>query len=103
MVKDAFISAEDKNFYTHPGYDPRGMAAAAVELVRSRGESVRGASTIPQQVAKNFFLSADRTAERKIKELIIAARLTRTLSKDQILELYPVSYTHLTLPTNREV
>ena len=88
VVKDAFISAEDKNFYTHPGYDPRGMAAAAVELVRSRGESVRGASTIPQQVAKNFFLSADRTAERKIKELIIAARLTRTLSKDQILELY---------------
>ena len=88
MVKQAFISAEDKNFYTHQGYDPRGMAAAAVEMIRSRGESARGASTITQQVAKNFFLSADRTAERKIKELIIASRLTELLSKDKILELY---------------
>ncbi|ARJ68568.1 penicillin-binding protein 1A [Paracoccus contaminans] len=88
MVKQAFISAEDKNFYTHQGYDPRGMAAAAVEMIRSRGESARGASTITQQVAKNFFLSADRTAERKIKELIIASRLTKLLSKDKILELY---------------
>tara|TARA_R110002020_G_scaffold37872_29_gene114344 strand:- start:9854 stop:12349 length:2496 start_codon:yes stop_codon:yes gene_type:complete len=88
LVKQAFISAEDKNFYTHPGYDPRGIASAAFDAVKSRGENVRGASTIPQQVVKNFLLSGDRQAERKIKEIILAARLEDTLSKDQILELY---------------
>lgn len=88
VVKQAFISAEDKNFYTHKGYDARGIIAAAVEAVRSRGENVRGASTITQQVMKNFLLSSDRSAERKIKELILATRLEETLSKDRILELY---------------
>ncbi|MEX0287060.1 MAG: penicillin-binding protein 1A [Paracoccaceae bacterium] len=88
MVKQAFISAEDKNFYIHKGYDPRGIAAAIVEAVRSRGQDVRGASTITQQVMKNFLLSGDRKAERKIKEIILAARLEQTLNKDQILELY---------------
>lgn len=88
LVKQAFISAEDKNFYTHKGYDTRGIAAAAVEAVRSRGKSVRGASTITQQVMKNFLLSGDRRAERKIKEIILAARLEETLDKEQILELY---------------
>ncbi|WP_112873655.1 penicillin-binding protein 1A [Paracoccus endophyticus] len=88
VVKQAFISAEDKNFYTHRGYDPRGMMGALVQAVRSRGESVRGASTISQQVMKNFKLSSDRTAERKVKELILATRLEKSLSKDQILELY---------------
>ncbi|MEY8842276.1 transglycosylase domain-containing protein, partial [Cribrihabitans sp. XS_ASV171] len=88
LVKQAFISAEDKNFYTHHGYDPRGIAAAAFDAVKSRGENVRGASTITQQVMKNFLLSGDRRAERKIKEIILAARLEQTLDKEQILELY---------------
>ena len=88
LVKQAFISAEDKNFYTHQGYDPRGIIAAAVEAVKSKGENVRGASTITQQVMKNFLLSGDRRAERKIKEIILATRLEETLDKEQILELY---------------
>ena len=88
MVKQAFISAEDKNFYSHNGYDARGIAAAAVEAVRSRGGNVRGASTITQQVMKNFLLSGDRKAARKIKEIILATRLEETLDKDRILELY---------------
>ena len=75
MVKQAFISAEDKNFYNHKGYDLGGIAKAAIEAVRSRGSSVRGASTITQQVMKNFLLSGDRKAERKIKEIILAAHL----------------------------
>ncbi len=88
LVKQAFISAEDKNFYSHKGYDMRGIAAAAIEAVQSRGANVRGASTITQQVMKNFLLSGDRKAERKIKEIILAARLEETLNKEQILELY---------------
>ncbi|SDX21871.1 penicillin-binding protein 1A [Roseicitreum antarcticum] len=88
MVKYAFVSAEDRNFYTHQGFDPRAIAAAAYEAIASRGESVRGASTITQQVMKNFLLSGDRTGERKIKEIILATRVEGTLSKDQILELY---------------
>ena len=88
MVKQAFISAEDKNFYTHDGYDLRGIAAAGIDAVRSRGQDVRGASTITQQVMKNFLLSGDRQAERKIKEIILAARVEEALSKEKILELY---------------
>ena len=88
LVKHAFVSAEDKNFYTHHGYDARGMVAALVEAVQSRGESLRGASTITQQVMKNFLLDGSRSVERKIKEIILATRLEETLSKDKILELY---------------
>ena len=88
LVKSAFISAEDKNFYIHGGYDVTGMASAFVDAIKSRGQNVRGASTITQQVMKNFLLSGDRTGERKIKELILATRLEETLSKDKILELY---------------
>lgn len=86
LVKGAFISAEDKNFYTHKGYDLRGMVAAALDAVR--GSGLRGASTITQQVMKNFLLGGERSAERKIKELILASRIEGTLSKDKILELY---------------
>jgi penicillin-binding protein 1A len=64
------------------------MVAAAVDAVRSRGEELRGASTITQQVMKNFLLSSDRSAERKVKEIILASRIEETLSKDDILELY---------------
>ncbi|MFP4305126.1 penicillin-binding protein 1A [Rhodosalinus sp.] len=88
LVKHAFISAEDKNFYRHGGYDARGIAVAIYEAVQTRGESVRGASTITQQVMKNFLLSGDRRIERKIKEIILATRLEQTLSKEDILELY---------------
>ena len=86
IVKQAFISAEDKNFYQHKGYDPRGIAAAVFDA--AQGARLRGASTITQQVMKNFLLSGDRSAERKIKEIILAARMEQTLSKEQILELY---------------
>ena len=88
LVKDAFISAEDKNFYTHHGFDAMGIAGALWEAARSHGKNLRGASTIPQQVAKNFLLSGDRTIDRKIKELILSTRLVDALSKDKILELY---------------
>lgn len=88
LVKFAFISAEDKNFYTHKGYDARGIAAAIAEAARSRGQSVRGASTITQQVMKNFLLGGERKLERKIKEIILATRVEETLNKDKILELY---------------
>lgn len=86
LVKQAFISAEDKNFYSHKGYDPIGILSAALEA--AQGGRLRGASTITQQVMKNFLLSSDRSAERKIKELILATRLEKTLSKEDILELY---------------
>ncbi len=88
LIKQAFISAEDKNFYTHPGYDIRGIVSAAVDAVRSGGSRVRGASTITQQVMKNFLLDGSRQAERKIKEIILATRIEDTLSKERILELY---------------
>ncbi|SUZ30931.1 Penicillin-binding protein 1A [Roseibaca ekhonensis] len=87
-VKAAFISAEDRNFYVHGGFDLRAIGAAAYQAIESRGQNVRGASTITQQVMKNFLLSGDRTGERKIKELILASRVEGTLSKDDILELY---------------
>ncbi len=88
LVKQAFISAEDKNFYSHAGYDARGIAAALFEAVQTRGQTVRGASTITQQVMKNFLLSGDRRIERKIKEIILATRIEETLEKEDILELY---------------
>ncbi|MDK2774967.1 MAG: transglycosylase domain-containing protein, partial [Tabrizicola sp.] len=88
LVKNAFISAEDKNFYTHNGYDARGILAALIEGARTRGSNMRGASTITQQVAKNLLLDGSRSVERKIKEIILATRLERALSKDRILELY---------------
>ena len=87
-VKGAFVSAEDQNFYFHKGYDARGMIGALKDAVLSRGQNVRGASTITQQVMKNFLLSSDRSVERKIKELILAARVEEALPKDRILELY---------------
>lgn len=86
LVKQAFISAEDKTFYSHSGYDVLGMMSAARDALK--GNRLRGASTITQQVMKNFLLSSDRSAERKIKELILAARVETALSKDRILELY---------------
>jgi penicillin-binding protein 1A len=88
MVADAFVSAEDRNFWEHQGYDPRAIAAAFVEAVQTRGQSVRGASTITQQVMKNFLLDGSRTIERKVREIILAARIETSLPKERILELY---------------
>jgi len=88
VVKHAFISAEDKNFYLHRGYDARGMASALLTAIRTRGRSVRGASTITQQVMKNFLLDGSREIDRKIKEIILATRVEQVLSKDDILALY---------------
>ncbi len=86
LIKHAFVSAEDKNFYTHKGYDTRGIASAAIDALK--GGRLRGASTITQQVVKNFLLSADRKAERKIQEIILATRIETALPKEKILELY---------------
>ena len=68
LVKQAFISAEDKNFYFHKGYDPIGIAKALADALQ--GGRLRGASTITQQVMKNFLLGSERSVERKLKELI---------------------------------
>lgn len=87
IVKEAFVSAEDKHFYEHKGYDPQGIAKAVFDKV-VKGQRLRGASTITQQVMKNFLLDGSRDYERKIKEIILATRLEASLSKDQILELY---------------
>lgn len=88
MLQAAFISAEDRNFFEHQGFDPLAMASALRDAIVSRGQNVRGASTITQQVMKNFLLSGDRTGERKIREIILAWRVEQVLTKPQILELY---------------
>jgi penicillin-binding protein 1A len=90
MVINAFLAAEDKNFYEHGGLDFGGMARAAVFLVQNYGSNKRpqGASTITQQVAKNFLLTNELSMERKVKEAMLALKIERTYSKDKILELY---------------
>jgi penicillin-binding protein 1A len=82
----AFLSAEDKNFYEHNGIDLQGVARAVVTNLTTG--SKQGASTITQQVAKNFLLTNERTYDRKLKEAILAIRIERAFNKDQILELY---------------
>lgn len=89
QVKNAFLAAEDKNFYTHPGVDVTAIARAVVTNFINRGSSrLVGASTITQQVAKNFLLTNERSYERKIKEAILATRMEEAMTKDKILELY---------------
>ncbi|HTE99844.1 MAG TPA: penicillin-binding protein 1A [Bradyrhizobium sp.] len=90
LVINAFLAAEDKNFYEHGGIDFTGMARAAVLLAQNFGSNRRpqGASTITQQVAKNFLLTNEVSFTRKIKEALLAMRLERAYSKDKILELY---------------
>ena len=87
LVKQAFISAEDKNFYTHNGIDPEGMLRAVAVLVQG-GKHVQGASTITQQVAKNFLVGNERSMERKIREALVSFRIEAAYSKERILELY---------------
>jgi penicillin-binding protein 1A len=90
LVIHAFMSAEDKNFYSHVGVDPEGILRALWSNIQHRGSGRRpqGASTITQQVAKNFFLAPDQSIVRKIKEAVLALRIEQTYSKDKILELY---------------
>jgi penicillin-binding protein 1A len=90
LVINAFVAAEDKNFYQHPGVDIYGIARAGMLYVENYGSGRRpqGASTITQQVAKNFLLSNEVSFQRKIKEALLALRIERTYSKPRILELY---------------
>jgi len=89
-VINAFLSAEDKNFFSHPGVDAKGVMRAVVNNISNIISSKRleGASTITQQVAKNFLLTNEVSLNRKIKEAILAFRIERALSKERILELY---------------
>mgnify|MGYP001632375748 CR=1 FL=1 len=86
-LKKALIATEDKNFYRHHGYDMTGLARSTVQNLIA-GHVVQGASTITQQLARVLFLNNERTFDRKLKELFIAARIEKTISKDQILEMY---------------
>src|SRR5499425_3961827 len=90
QVINAFLAAEDKNFYEHGGIDYSGMVRAALLYAQNYGSNRRpqGASTITQQVAKNFLLNNEVSFARKIKEALLAMRIERTYSKDKILELY---------------
>ena len=90
LVINCFLAAEDKNFYEHGGVDYSGMLRAALLYVENYGSNRRpqGASTITQQVAKNFLLNNEVSFSRKIKEALLAMRIERTYSKDKILELY---------------
>jgi penicillin-binding protein 1A len=89
-VINSFLSAEDKNFFSHPGVDAKGVVRATINNIRNIMSSRRleGASTITQQVAKNFLLTNEVSFNRKIKEAILAFRIERALSKERILELY---------------
>ncbi|UDL95442.1 penicillin-binding protein 1A [Lichenihabitans sp. PAMC28606] len=87
LVKQAFLSAEDKNFYSHNGVDPEGIGRALMVLLEGN-KRVQGASTITQQVAKNFLLTNERSFDRKIKEALLAFRIESAYPKEKILELY---------------
>jgi penicillin-binding protein 1A len=90
LVLNAFVSAEDKNFYSHGGLDFQGILRAGLLYIQNIGTSrhPQGASTITQQVAKNFLLSNEVSFDRKIKEALLAMKIERTYSKEKILELY---------------
>ncbi len=87
QVQKAFLAAEDKRFYQHKGIDERGLIRAFIGNLASSGRP-QGGSTITQQIVKNLLVGEDLTYERKIREMIVASRLERTLSKAEILELY---------------
>lgn len=88
LMKQAFIATEDERYYEHPGVDYQSMARVAWEFVRAGGEFGTGGSTITMQLARNFFLTPERRIERKIKEILLALKIERELSKDEILGLY---------------
>ena len=90
VVINSFLSAEDKNFFEHPGVDAKGILRAVVNNIKNIAQNKRleGASTITQQVAKNFLLTNEVSIKRKIKEAILAFRIERAYSKERIIELY---------------
>jgi membrane peptidoglycan carboxypeptidase len=83
----AVVAVEDQRFFTHVGFDPIGIARAIVRNVKE-GAISEGASTITQQLAKNLFLTQEKTLNRKMKEVILAVKLEQTYTKEQILEMY---------------
>ena len=87
-VQLAVLAAEDRGFYSEPGISPKGIARALLTNVRGGGKVQQGGSTITQQYAKNAFLTSERTYTRKVKEVFIALKMTRTVEKSQILEDY---------------
>ncbi len=90
IVINSFLSAEDKNFFEHPGIDAKGVLRAIIKNISNiiNSKRLEGASTITQQVAKNFLLTNEVSLQRKLKEAILAFRIERSLSKERILELY---------------
>ena len=89
-VVNSFLSAEDKNFFSHPGIDAKGILRAVIKNIKniSQNKRLEGASTITQQVAKNFLLTNEVSMRRKVKEAILAFRIERAYTKERILELY---------------
>ncbi len=87
IVRKAVLAAEDDRFYEHPGVDYRAMVRAALHLLKT-GDKSQGASTVTMQVARNFFLDNQKTYLRKLREVLLALKIERDLSKDEILELY---------------
>jgi penicillin-binding protein 1A len=89
-IINSFLSAEDKNFFSHPGVDAKGILRAIVKNIKnfSQNKRLEGASTITQQVAKNFLLNNEVSMKRKVKEAILAFRIERAFTKERILELY---------------
>ena len=89
-VINAFLSAEDKNFFSHPGIDAKGVLRAIFNNIKNviTSKRLEGASTITQQVAKNFLLTNEVSLNRKLKEAILAFRIERALTKERIIELY---------------
>ena len=89
-IINSFLSAEDKNFFSHPGVDPQGILRAVFKNLKNivNDKRLEGASTITQQVAKNFLLTNEVSFKRKIKEAILAFRIEKAYSKERILELY---------------
>lgn len=87
-VKEAFVSVEDRKFYTHKGIDLKGIARILYRFVVTKGDEKHGASTITQQLARNVFLSHEVSIERKLKEMFLAMELEKKYTKDEILEYY---------------
>ncbi len=94
-IQWATIVTEDRKFYTHPGVDPKGIARSVWACLKARSY-VQGGSTITMQLARNLYLSSEKTVRRKLKELLLAVQLERRFSKDELLELYlnTVCYGH---------
>ncbi len=89
LLVNAFIASEDNRFYQHPGVDWQGITRAVINLIRT-GEKTVGGSTITMQVARNFFLTRERTYLRKLNEVYLALKIVHELIKDAIMELYDI-------------